>query len=80
MSYAIDVKNLKVSDIDLTIQDQLPITQNSEITIETTELDKGNYDSRTGIIEWTFKLKSKESKLFNFGFKVKHNKDLNIQL
>jgi uncharacterized protein (TIGR02231 family) len=80
MSYAIDVKNLKVSDIDLTIQDQLPITQNSEITIETTELDKGNYDSRTGIIEWTFKLKSKESKLINFGFKVKHNKDLNIQL
>lgn len=80
MSYAIDVKNLKVSDIDLTIQDQLPITQNSEITIETTELDKGNYDSRTGNIEWTFKLKSKESKLINFGFKVKHNKDLNIQL
>ncbi len=80
MSYNIEVKNLKVTDVELTIQDQLPITQNGEIMIESTELDGGKLNELTGIIDWTFKLKSKDSKQIKFGFKVKHNKDLNIQL
>jgi uncharacterized ubiquitin-like protein YukD len=39
------VKNLKSSNIDLVIQDQLPITQNADITIESLELSKGKLDA-----------------------------------
>jgi len=74
-SYAIEVKNLKANAIELVIQDQLPITQNADITIEAMDLGKGEYDSRTGMIEWKLNLKSKESKTVNFSFKVKSNKD-----
>jgi len=74
-SYAIEVKNLKANAIELVIQDQLPITQNADITIEAMDLGKGEYDSRTGMIEWKLDLKSKESKTVNFSFKVKSNKD-----
>jgi uncharacterized protein (TIGR02231 family) len=75
MSYSIEVKNQKATAIDLVIQDQLPITQNAEIIIEAIDLGKGELESRSGLIEWKVNLKSKESKIINFSYKVKQNKD-----
>ncbi|MFN5031810.1 MAG: DUF4139 domain-containing protein, partial [Flavobacteriia bacterium] len=75
MSYSIEVKNQKATAIDLVIQDQLPITQNAEIIIEAIDLGKGEIESRSGLIEWKVNLKSKESKIINFSYKVKQNKD-----
>jgi uncharacterized protein (TIGR02231 family) len=79
-SYAIEVRNLKATDVDLVIQDQLPITQNADITIERIDIGKGTYEESSGMLEWRFNLKSKENKTFNFSYRVKHNKDLNISL
>ncbi len=79
-SYAIEVRNLKAIDVDLIIQDQLPITQNADIIIERIDIGKGTFEESTGLLEWRFNLKSKENKNFNFSYRVKHNKDLNISL
>lgn len=79
-AYNIEVKNLKSSNIDLVIQDQLPITQNADITIESLELSKGKLDEISGLIEWTMNLKAKETKTFDFNFKIKHAKDKNINI
>ena len=75
MSFTIEVKNLKASGIELVVQDQLPITQNADIVIEALELSKGELTSSTGLIEWKFDLKPKESKTIPFGYKVKYSKD-----
>ena len=75
MSFNIEVKNLKASGIELVVQDQLPITQNADIIIESIELSKGELNTSTGLIEWKFSLKPKESKTIPFGYKVKYNKD-----
>ena len=80
MSYSIEVKNNKATPIELIIQDQLPITQNPEIIIEPTSLDKGNLETKPGIVTWNITLKPKDNKTINFGYKVKHKKELNIQL
>lgn len=74
-SFAIEVKNLKANGIELVIQDQLPITQNADITIEALDLGKGELNSQTGLIEWKLEMKSKESKTVNFSYKVKSSKD-----
>lgn len=79
-AYNIEVKNLKSSNIDLVIQDQLPITQNADITIESLELSKGKLDEISGLIEWTMNLKAKETKTLDFNFKIKHAKDKNINI
>ena len=79
-SYTIEVKNLKSNDIELVIQDQLPITQNADITIEALDLGKGTYDSKSGTIEWKINLKTKENKTVGFSFKVKSNKDTPVTL
>jgi len=79
-AYNIEVKNLKSSNIELVIQDQVPITQNGDITIESMELSKGKLDEMTGLVEWTINLKAKETKAIDFNFKIKHAKDKIINL
>lgn len=79
-AYAIEVKNLKSSSIDIIVQDQIPITQNAEIEIEATELSKGKLDERTGLIEWKFTLKPKGKKDIQLKYKIKFDKDKNVPI
>jgi uncharacterized protein (TIGR02231 family) len=79
-AYNIEVRNLKSSEIDLIIQDQIPLTTNPEITIEKSNLGKGTIDEKTGLIEWKLKLKAKENLNFEYDFKVRHPKDKMVQI
>jgi uncharacterized protein (TIGR02231 family) len=80
MKYTIEVKNLKATPIEIVVLDQIPITQNGEITIEALNLSGGKLEERTGIVEWRFDLKTKDSKVLDFGYKVKHPKDKQVYL
>ncbi|MBM3453302.1 MAG: DUF4139 domain-containing protein [Bacteroidetes bacterium] len=80
MKYTIEVKNLKATPIEIVVLDQIPITQNGEITIEALNLSGGKLEERTGIVEWRFDLKTKDSKVMDFGYKVKHPKDKQVYL
>ncbi|MES2589270.1 MAG: DUF4139 domain-containing protein [Bacteroidota bacterium] len=77
-SFEIEIKNLKSTNIEVVVQDQIPITQNADITIEALGTDKAKYNEQTGIMEWTVKLKTKESSKLNFSYKVKFNKDQSV--
>jgi len=79
-AYNIEVRNLKSSEIDLIIQDQVPLTTNPEITIEKSNLGKGSLDEKTGLIEWKLKLKAKENLNLEYDFKVRHPKDKIVQI
>jgi uncharacterized protein (TIGR02231 family) len=79
-AYNIEVRNLKSSEIELIIQDQIPLTTNPEITIEKSNLGKGTIDEKTGLIEWNLKLKAKDNQTFDYDFKVRHPKDKIVQI
>ena len=74
------VKNLKSSTIELVIQDQIPITTNEDIEIDKINIGKAKRTERTGMIEWDIKLKPKESKTFDFDFRIKYDKSKRIQI
>ncbi len=78
--FEIEVKNLKSTDIDIVIQDQMPVTQNKDISIEILETSKAEFNKSTGDLEWKLKLKSRESAKLTFGYKVKYDKNQNVQL
>jgi uncharacterized protein (TIGR02231 family) len=80
MSYSFEVRNGKATAVDLVILDQVPLTQNADITIEKVNLDHGKYEESTGIVEWRMSIKSKETKKHYFSFRVKHAKDKMVQL
>jgi len=48
--------------------------------IEAIDLGKAEYDTRTGMIKWKIDLKTKESRILNYSYKVKFNKDMNLPL
>ena len=79
-SYEISIKNLKANTIELVIEDQIPVTTNGEIVIETINTDKANYDKTTGKLTWTVNLKTKATDKFTYSFKIKYPKDRNVIL
>lgn len=79
-AYAIEVKNLKSTPIDIVVLDQIPITQNADIEITSDELSKGILDSRTGTVKWNFSLKPAANKDIKLTYTVKHNKDQQLPL
>ncbi len=79
-SYLIEVKNQKATNIDIVIQDQIPVTQNGEIEISMIDSSKAKYNEVTGLLEWNAKIKPKQSEIIKFTYKVKYNKDKNLNL
>jgi uncharacterized protein (TIGR02231 family) len=80
MAYNIEIRNLKNTDIEIVLLDQMPITTNPDISIEEQGLDKGKLNPKSGTIEWILKVKAKNNENINYKYRVKHNKDMNLVL
>ena len=74
-TYEIKVKNTHKDTITLTIEDQIPVSNNSEIEVKLLEYQGATYDVNTGKLTWKIELKADESKSVKFSFEVKHPKD-----
>ncbi|MFD1552228.1 hypothetical protein DNU06_11660 [Putridiphycobacter roseus] len=79
-AYLIEIKNQKSSTLNIKLQDQIPVAQTSEITIEAIELSKGKLNEVTGIIDWNLKLKAKETKTIKLTYTVSHSKTKQLNL
>jgi len=79
-SYQIEIQNNKSSAIEIIIQDQIPMTTNSDINIELLEKEGAREIPGNGMLEWDYKLKVGENKKLEFSYKVKHPKDQQINL
>ena len=79
-AYEITVKNNKPIDVELIIEDRIPISQNKEIKVEDMAYGDGKYNEQTGIIRWTLKLPPKATGEKSFSFTVKHPKEEMINL
>jgi uncharacterized protein (TIGR02231 family) len=79
-AYQFEIQNNKSTSIQVIVQDQLPMTTNADITIEATEKGNAREIPGNGILEWEYKLKAGENRKWEFGYKVKHPKDQQINL
>jgi len=78
--YEITVRNPKSSTIEITIKDQIPVSQQQEIKVTPGELSGGVLEEFTGILTWKYKLKPGETKKIQFFYEVSWPKDWNINL
>ncbi|MBI4946184.1 MAG: DUF4139 domain-containing protein [Bacteroidetes bacterium] len=76
--YEISIRNKKSQPIEIDIEDQIPLSTNNEITIETLETGGSKYDTEKGSLLWNMKVATGEEKKFRFGFSVKYPKDKSI--
>lgn len=77
----INVKNNKKFPINIVIEDQFPISSNSEIEVERLELSGGKYFEDSGKIQWKMQLLPGESKKkTKMMFSVKYPKSKTISI
>ncbi len=71
-AYTIMVRNNRKVNINLTVQDQLPVSNDKNIVVE--DIDDGNADTETntGFMKWDLTVAPNEIKNLEFGFTVKY--------
>ena len=80
MSFLISVRNNKSQAATVKLRDQIPLSQNSDITVEAVELSGGVLNRVTGEIVWDLKVEPRQTKEIILTYSVKHPKDKNVIL
>ena len=75
MTWRITVKNSRKEVVSLTLKDQIPVSENSNITVTTEELSGGQLDKSTGIVVWQLELQPNEQREFIVNYRVKYPKN-----
>lgn len=73
-AFEITVQNNKKQGIELVIEDQLPISQNSDVEVNTEEISGAQYDANTGKLTWKVNLAPGETIKKQLRFTVKYPK------
>jgi uncharacterized protein (TIGR02231 family) len=77
-SFEMVIKNNRKTPVQIDLEDQLPISTKSDITVETIETSKGEFDSKTGKLTWAYTLQPGEVKKVILTFAVKYPRNATI--
>ncbi|MEI8225307.1 MAG: DUF4139 domain-containing protein [Bacteroidota bacterium] len=79
-SFLLTIRNNKANPVKITLNDQIPVSSNSGITVETIELSGGSHNAQTGEIKWDLEIKQQETKQIVLTYSVKYPKDKTVIL
>ena len=77
--YETRIANLSDEDVEILVKDQLPVSQNKDITVEAIDLDKAVLEKDSGLLEKKITVKAKETETSHLSYKVMWPKDKRIQ-
>lgn len=80
-SYEIVVKNTRKTAVEVELMDQIPVSQDAEIIVETQELSKGVLDPATGFVTWHLNIPPGETArvVLTYSIKYPKNKQVNTR-
>lgn len=79
-SFLITLRNNKAGPVAITLDDQVPVSSNSGISVDIIELSGGKYNHESGSVKWDIELQSQETKEIVLTYSVKYPKDKTIIL
>jgi uncharacterized protein (TIGR02231 family) len=77
-AYKISIRNTKNETIRVRVEDQIPVSQSSEIEVSLQEAGGGQLDKQSGKIIWEVELKPNESREILYKFEVKYPKSRQV--
>lgn len=78
MGIQISVKNTKAKEIEIMIEDQVPVSGDASIEIEYKDISGAKKQDETGRLTWQYKLKSGKTEVHRIRYEVKHPKNKTI--
>ncbi|MBO6881472.1 mucoidy inhibitor MuiA family protein [Winogradskyella sp.] len=78
--FEIEVRNNKQANIQLTLIDRIPITQNKSIKLDDIETGTSDFDKEKGLLKWIIDLASGEIKKVEHSYSVKYPKGKRVNL
>jgi uncharacterized protein (TIGR02231 family) len=78
-TWKIDIRNTKPTAVNITLKDQIPVSQNEEVTVKIENLGDAQLDVTTGILTWRLSLKPQESSSKHFSYKVRYPKAAQVR-
>lgn len=79
-SFLTTIRNNKAIPVEITLNDQIPVSSNSAITVAAEELSGGKLNSQTGQVKWDLSIKPQETKQIVLTYSVKYPKDKTVIL
>lgn len=73
-AYTINIRNTRKQAIDMVVYDQVPLSNNSDLVIESKEIGGGTEDETTGFVKWVFTTAPNESKKLSLAYTLKYPK------
>ncbi len=77
-TYEILVKNNKLTDINILLKDQFPLSTIKEVEVKLEDGSEAMVNVETGVLTWKIDLKPGESRKVRFSYSVKYPKDKKI--
>ena len=77
-AYEISLRNTKSENIKIIVEDQIPVSQNTQIEVILQDGGGAKYDKTTGKLLWELELKPNEARKMTYKFEVKYPKDKQI--
>ena len=74
-AFEISVRNTKAEVVKITVEDQVPISQDSQIEVTVSDVGGAKYNKDTGKLMWELTLQPNETKKVVYKFEVKYPKD-----
>lgn len=78
--YTVSIRNTRKEALNITVLEQLPISNDKDIVIEDTEVDGGTLEETTGEVKWILSVKPNETVKKKIAFTVKYPKGKSINL
>ncbi len=79
-SWDISIRNKKKQSINLVLEDQFPLTTNSDIEVKQESSGGADLNNDTGVLRWNMTLDKNETKQVNFKYSVKYPKKKSVVL
>lgn len=80
LAYQMVIKNNRNAPISIEVQDQIPISKNSDIEVDVIEISDADQDENTGKLSWEYNLPKGGNKKIDLKFSIKYPKSSTIQI
>ena len=78
-AYEISVRNTKAEAIKIVVEDQVPVSQNTQIEVTLQDAGGAKYIKQSGKLTWELDMKPNEARKMVYKFEVKYPKDKQLE-